>query len=53
MASLARRNIEFKTFDGLTLRGWFYPAAGNLTKSPAIVISHGVSISLAYISTNT
>lgn len=49
MASPPRRDIEFKTFDGLTLRGWFYPAAGNLAKSPAIVISHGVRIPCSYI----
>lgn len=44
MTTPERRDIEFKTYDGLTLRGWFYPAAGKLEKSPAIVITHGVSI---------
>ncbi|KAH0612304.1 uncharacterized protein H6S33_010356 [Morchella sextelata] len=36
-----RRDVEFKAFDGLTLRGWFYPASSKLSKSPAIVITHG------------
>lgn len=43
MGTPERRDIEFKTFDGLTLRGWFYPATSKLEKSPAIVITHGVS----------
>jgi hypothetical protein len=35
-----RKDIEFKTFDGLTLRGWLYvgPKAG-----PAIIINAAVS----------
>jgi dipeptidyl aminopeptidase/acylaminoacyl peptidase len=31
-------DIEFKTFDGLTLRGWFYHAGEN---SPCIILTHG------------
>jgi hypothetical protein len=35
-----RKDIEFKTFDGLTLRGWFYvgPKGG-----PAIIINVAVN----------
>ena len=32
--------IEFKTIDGLTLRGWLYPAA---SKGPAVIMTPGVS----------
>ncbi|KAH0615259.1 uncharacterized protein H6S33_000895 [Morchella sextelata] len=39
-----RRNIEFKTLDGLTLRGWFYPAGTKDKKTPAIIITHGWSL---------
>jgi len=38
-----RRDIEFRTEDGVTLRGWFYqPDSGN-APYPAIVMSHGFS----------
>lgn len=33
-----RCDVEFKTLDGTTLSGWFYPAGEN---APAVVISHG------------
>ncbi|KAI9676000.1 MAG: hypothetical protein M1817_000743 [Caeruleum heppii] len=33
-----REDIEFKTVDGLTLRGWLYPAS---SKGPGIVITPG------------
>jgi hypothetical protein len=32
--------VEFKTLDGLTLRGWLYPAS---KRGPGIVITPGVS----------
>lgn len=35
-----RRDVEFKTLDGLTLRAWLYPAG---LSSPCIIMSHGVS----------
>ncbi|MEX1154382.1 alpha/beta hydrolase [Parvibaculum sp.] len=38
-----RRDIEFKTEDGVTLRGWFYPAKGATGPSPAVVMAHGFS----------
>ncbi|MBX3505675.1 MAG: alpha/beta hydrolase [Parvibaculum sp.] len=38
-----RRDIEFKTEDGVTLRGWFYPAKGVTGPAPAIVMAHGFS----------
>ena len=34
-------DVEFKTLDGLTLRGWLYPVSG---RGPAIVITPGVSV---------
>lgn len=33
-------DAEFKTLDGLTIRGWLYPAK---TRGPAIIITPGVS----------
>jgi hypothetical protein len=33
--------VEFKTVDGLTLRGWLYPAA---QKGPAMIVMPGVSL---------
>jgi len=33
-----RRNVEFKTVDGLTLRAWFFPAGA---KGPCIIMAHG------------
>lgn len=39
-----RRDIEFKTLDGETLRGWFYPAYGAKdATTPGVVISNGFS----------
>ncbi|RFU31758.1 hypothetical protein B7463_g4601, partial [Scytalidium lignicola] len=34
-----RQDIEFKTRDGLTLRGWFYPAG---KKAPTVILTHGL-----------
>lgn len=37
-----RKDISFKTVDGLTLRGWLYsPAGGSSGKLPCLVMSHG------------
>lgn len=44
MADL-RCDIEFKSYDGIALRGWFYPARGR-DRAPVIVMSHGVSRSI-------
>lgn len=38
-----RREIEFKTEDGVTLRGWFYPAQGTTGPAPVVVMAHGFS----------
>ena len=38
-----RRNIEFKTEDGVTLRGWFYPGEGAAGAAPTIIMAHGFS----------
>ncbi len=38
-----RRDIEFKTEDGVMLRGWFYPAKGATGPAPAVVMAHGFS----------
>jgi hypothetical protein len=39
---LTREDVEFKTLDGLTLRGWLYPAA---QRGPAMIMSPGVCTS--------
>jgi uncharacterized protein len=39
---MARRDIEFGA-EGVTLRGWFYPAAGSTGPAPAVVLAHGFS----------
>jgi uncharacterized protein len=39
---MARRDIEFDA-DGVTLRGWFYPAEGSPGAAPTIVMAHGFS----------
>ena len=36
-------DVEFKTFDGLTLRGWLYPAD---VRGAAVILTPGVSTSL-------
>ena len=41
MISLRHQDVEFKTIDGLTLRGWLYPAA---SKGPAVIMTPGVSL---------
>ena len=38
-----RRDIEFRTEEGVKLRGWFYPARGVTGPAPAIVMAHGFS----------
>jgi fermentation-respiration switch protein FrsA (DUF1100 family) len=39
---MARRDIEFDA-EGVTLRGWFYPAEGATGAGPAVVMAHGFS----------
>jgi fermentation-respiration switch protein FrsA (DUF1100 family) len=39
---MARRDIEFDA-EGITLRGWFYPAEGAGGTAPTIVMAHGFS----------
>ena len=39
---MARRDIEFDA-EGVTLRGWFYPAEGASGAGPAVVMAHGFS----------
>lgn len=38
-----RRDIELKTEDGVTLRGWFYPGKGAKGPAPTVVMAHGFS----------
>ncbi|MFZ2868678.1 alpha/beta hydrolase [Zavarzinia sp.] len=38
-----REDIEFRTEDGVTLRGWFYPARGVAGPAPTVVMAHGFS----------
>ena len=41
---MSRSTIEFKTSDGVTLRGWFYaPRLKSSSKLPCVVLSHGFS----------
>ncbi|EMT72313.1 hypothetical protein ACKRZS_011702 [Fusarium odoratissimum] len=37
-----RRDVEFPTVDGLTLRGWFYTASGD-GKHPCIIMANGLA----------
>jgi hypothetical protein len=39
---MASRDIEFDA-EGVTLRGWFYPAEGAADTAPTIVMAHGYS----------
>jgi len=41
---MEKQEVEFKTIDGLTLRGDLYPAPASSTKGPAVVITPGVSL---------
>src|SRR6202046_648178 len=38
-----RKDIEFKTENGVTLRGWHYVPDGRQGKAPTIVMAHGFS----------
>ncbi len=38
-----RRDIEFRTEDGVTLRGWHYPAQGVQGPAPTVIMAHGFS----------
>jgi dipeptidyl aminopeptidase/acylaminoacyl peptidase len=38
-----RKDIEFKTEDGITLRGWHYLPEKRTGKVPTIVMAHGFS----------
>ena len=38
-----RKDIQFKTEDGVTLRGWHYLPDGRRGKVPTIVMAHGFS----------
>jgi fermentation-respiration switch protein FrsA (DUF1100 family) len=38
-----RKDIEFKTEDGVTLRGWHYVPEGRPGKVPTVVMAHGFS----------
>ncbi|KAF5625209.1 alpha beta hydrolase superfamily hydrolase [Fusarium sp. NRRL 25303] len=40
--SSGRRDVEFPTVDGLTLRGWFYTANGD-GKHPCIIMANGLA----------
>lgn len=42
---MPRKDIDFRTSDGVTLRGWFYTPAGDSTKKllPCFIMSHGWS----------
>ena len=42
MTTMRREDVEFRTFDGLTLRGWLYPA---LERGPGLIMNQGVQTS--------
>lgn len=39
---MPRRDIEFKTCDHVTLRGWFYTPTDAPAKLPCLVMAHGL-----------
>ncbi len=41
--TLMRKDIEFKTEDGVTLRGWHYVPDGRQGRVPTVVMAHGFS----------
>lgn len=42
--TMPRADIEFKTSDGVTLRGWFFtPPQASASKLPCLVFGHGLS----------
>jgi hypothetical protein len=46
-----REDVEFPTFDGLTLRGWLYPGT---IRGPAIVMNQGVrTVMYPYLETQS
>lgn len=40
---MPREDVEFKTADHVTLRGWFYKPEGSQGKLPCLVMAHGFS----------
>jgi hypothetical protein len=40
-STLPRSDVEFTTLDGLTLRGWLFPAS---QRGPALIMSPGVRV---------
>ena len=40
---MPRKDIEFKTTDNVTLRGWFYTPSSSSGKLPCLVMAHGFS----------
>ncbi|MGQ0464367.1 MAG: alpha/beta hydrolase [Sporichthyaceae bacterium] len=40
---MIRQDIEFSGEQGVTLRGWFYPARGTTLPAPVVVMTHGAS----------
>ncbi|GAW20130.1 hypothetical protein ANO14919_096260 [Xylariales sp. No.14919] len=39
--AIEKREVEFRTIDGLTLRGDLYPAPASVAKGPAVIITPG------------
>lgn len=40
---MPRKDIEFKTYDNVTLRGWLYTPSSSSGKLPCLVMAHGFS----------
>ncbi|KFA70665.1 Atr5 [Stachybotrys chartarum IBT 40288] len=46
MTVMTREDVEFRTVDGLTLRGWLYPSG---KRGPALVMTQGFNASKEYL----
>ncbi len=40
---MPRKDVSFKTSDGLTLKGWFFTPESSSSKLPCLVMAHGWS----------
>ena len=40
---MSREDVEFKTSDNVTLRGWFFKSSSGSGKLPCLVMAHGFS----------
>jgi cephalosporin-C deacetylase-like acetyl esterase len=38
---MSQKDVEFKTIDGVTLRGWFFTPNATTGKAPCLIMAHG------------